>query len=114
MNNANMPKGRGMIKWTPFAAMPEQFSGIQQIVRDKIKVPRPILTQDEKEIVENKLLTALLSQEEVLITYYDDGFILSEYITVMNINPIKKQVHYTDAFYKTYIFEFQDIIDINI
>lgn len=23
-----MPKGRGMVKWSPFAAMPEQFAGI--------------------------------------------------------------------------------------
>lgn len=28
MNNANMPKGRGMVKWSPFVAMPEQFAGI--------------------------------------------------------------------------------------
>jgi len=28
MNNANMSKGRGMVKWTPFVSMPEQFAGI--------------------------------------------------------------------------------------
>ena len=47
MNNANMPKGRGMVKWTPFAAMPEQFAGIREIIKDKTKVERPTLTQDE-------------------------------------------------------------------
>lgn len=28
MKNANMPKGRGMVKWQPFASMPEQFACI--------------------------------------------------------------------------------------
>ncbi|GAB6513176.1 hypothetical protein bcgnr5386_16380 [Bacillus cereus] len=28
MKNANMPKGRGMVKWQPFASMPEQFAVI--------------------------------------------------------------------------------------
>lgn len=28
MSNRNMPKGRGMVKWQPFASMPEQFVGI--------------------------------------------------------------------------------------
>lgn len=37
MNNTNMPKGRGMVKWTPFAAMPEQFAGIRKIIKEKIK-----------------------------------------------------------------------------
>lgn len=27
-NNANMPKGRGMVKWKMFSSMPEQFVGI--------------------------------------------------------------------------------------
>lgn len=43
MSNANMPKGRGMIKWSPFAAMPEQFAGIHEIIKEKNKVTRPIL-----------------------------------------------------------------------
>lgn len=51
----NMPKGRGMIKWTPFAAMPEQFAGIREIIKEKTKVERPTLTQDEQELIENML-----------------------------------------------------------
>ncbi|MBL2417092.1 YolD-like family protein, partial [Klebsiella pneumoniae] len=53
MNNTNMPKGRGMVKWTPFAAMPEQFAGIREIIKDKAKAERPSLTQEEQERIEN-------------------------------------------------------------
>lgn len=46
-----MPKGRGMVKWSPFAAMPEQFAGIREIIKEKNKVTRPILTAEEKDNV---------------------------------------------------------------
>ncbi len=56
MNNANMPKGRGMVKWQPFASMPEQFAGIREIIKEKNKVTRPTLATEEKELIENMLL----------------------------------------------------------
>ncbi|PEY31975.1 3-oxoacyl-ACP synthase [Bacillus cereus] len=110
MNNANMSKGRGMVKWTPFAYMPEQFAGIRKIIEEKTKVPRPILTQDAKEMNENKLLFSLLSEEEILITYYGDGCVLTSYMTVIDIDPKRKNVICTDAFYRKSTFNFIDII----
>lgn len=106
-----MPKGRGMVKWTPFAAMPEQFAGIREIIKAKTKVERPTLTQDEQERIENTLLCSLLSEEEILITYYEDGFLLTSYMTVIDIDPLNKSVICTDAFYNNMTLKFIDIID---
>ncbi|WP_263704843.1 YolD-like family protein, partial [Bacillus thuringiensis] len=39
--------------------------------REKNKVTRPTLTTEEKELIENMLLCSLLSEEEILITYYE-------------------------------------------
>ncbi|PGR97555.1 YolD-like family protein [Bacillus thuringiensis] len=111
MSNANMPKGRGMVKWTPFAAMPEQLAGIREIIKDKTKVERPTLTQDEQELIENMLLCSLLSEEEILITYYEDGFLLTSYMTVIDIDPLNKSIICTDAFYNNMTLKFIDIID---
>ncbi|MCU5209327.1 YolD-like family protein [Bacillus paranthracis] len=111
MNNANMPKGRGMVKWTPFAAMPEQFAGIREIVKENTKVERPTLTQDEQERIENMLLCSLLSEEEILITYYEDGFLLTSYMNVIDIDPLNKSIICTDAFYNNMTLKFIDIID---
>ncbi|PFU84615.1 3-oxoacyl-ACP synthase [Bacillus cereus] len=111
MNNANMPKGRGMVKWTPFAALTDQFDGIREIVKEKTKVERPILTQDEQELIENTLLCSLLSEEEILITYYEDGFLLTNYMTVVDIDPLNKSIICTDAFYNNMTLKFIDIID---
>ncbi|MGN4506451.1 YolD-like family protein [Bacillus cereus group sp. MYBK58-1] len=112
MNNANMPKGRGMIKFTPFAAIPEQFAGIREIIKEKNKVTRPILTDEEKELIENMLLCSLLSEEEILITYYEDGYLLSSYMTVVDIDPSNSAVICTDAFYNKMKLQFYNIIDV--
>ncbi|HDR6259385.1 TPA: YolD-like family protein [Bacillus cereus] len=112
MNNANMPKGRGMIKWSPFAAMPEQFAGIREIIKEKNKVTRPILTDEEKELIENMLLCSLLSEEEILITYYEDGYLLSSYMTVVDIDPSNSAVICTDAFYNKIKLQFSNIIGV--
>ncbi|MGX5622228.1 YolD-like family protein [Bacillus cereus] len=112
MNNANMPKGRGMVKWSPFAAMPEQFAGIREIIKEKNKVTRPILTDEEKELIENMLLCSLLSEEEILITYYEDGYLLSSYMTVVDIDPSNSAVICTDAFYNKIKLQFSNIIGV--
>lgn len=112
MNNANMPKGRGMVKFTPFAAMPEQFAGIREIIKEKNKITRPILTDNEKELIENMLLCSLLSEEEILITYYEDGYLLSSYMSVVDIVPSNSAVICTDAFYNKIKLQFSNIIGV--
>ncbi|MGG0314613.1 YolD-like family protein [Bacillus mycoides] len=112
MNNANMPRGRGMVKFTPFAALSEQFEGIQEIIKEKNKVTRPILTDEEKELLENMLLCSLLSEEEILITYYEDGYLLSSYMTVVGIDQQNSAVICTDAFYNKMTLRFSKIIDV--
>lgn len=100
-----------MIKWTPFAALTSQFDGIREMIKEQNKVTRPILTTEEKERIENMLLCSLLSEEEILITYYEDGFLLTSYMTVIDIDPLNKSIICTDAFYNNMTLKFIDIID---
>ncbi|PEO58357.1 YolD-like family protein [Bacillus wiedmannii] len=92
--------------------MPEQFAGIREIVKEKNKVTRPILTDDEKELIENMLLCSLLSEEEILITYYEDGYLLSSYMTVVDVDPSNSAVICTDAFYNKIKLQFSNIIGV--
>lgn len=57
MMNSKIPKGRTMIKWRAFAALPEQFIGINKLIEEQTKIKRPILTPEEQEIIEKKSLT---------------------------------------------------------
>ncbi|EMW0391241.1 YolD-like family protein [Bacillus cereus] len=112
MNNAKMPKGRGMVKWAPFAALTPQFEGIREIIREQHKVTRPILTTEEKERIENMLVCSLVSEEEIMITYYEDGYLLTSYMTVVDIAPSNSAVICTDAFYNKMKLQFSNIIDV--
>ncbi|MFJ8216243.1 YolD-like family protein [Bacillus cereus] len=105
-------KGRGMVKWQPFASMPEQFAGIREIMGELNKVPKPMLTQDAKERIERELIRSLHEEVEILISYYRDGFIHDEYITVVNIDEQNKAVYYTDAFGLQTRLKFDEFVDI--
>ncbi len=107
-----MPKGRGMVKWAPFAALTPQFDGLREIIREQNKVIRPILTTDEKGRIENMLLCSLVSEEEIMITYYEDGYLLSNYMTVVGIHQQNSAVICTDAFYNKMTLQFSNIIDV--
>ncbi|MDM5433603.1 YolD-like family protein [Bacillus hominis] len=97
-----------MIKWTLLDTLTDQFAGINEIIKDKMKVGRPILTQDEHNLNEKMLL----SEEEILITYYEDGYLLTSYMIVTDIDPLNSAIICTDAFYNRITLNFIDIIAI--
>ncbi|ACK62244.1 YolD-like family protein [Bacillus cereus group sp. MYBK59-1] len=105
MNNANMQQGRGMVKWA-------QFAGIREMIKEKNKVASPILTSEEKELIKNMLLCSLLSEEEILITYYEGGYLLTNYMTIIDIDPLNSAIICTDAFYNKLTLQFSDILDV--
>ncbi|QWH61529.1 YolD-like family protein [Bacillus mycoides] len=90
-----------------------QITVIKEIISEQTKVPRPILTQDAKERIENKLLILYLGEEEVLLTYYKEGYLYKNYITVADINPLNKTITCTDAFHNQRMFKFVDVIEVN-
>ncbi|WP_215566953.1 YolD-like family protein [Bacillus mycoides] len=85
---------------------------MREITKEKNKVTWPILTTEEKELIENMLLCSLLSEEGILITYYEDDYLLTSYMTVVDIDPLNSAVVCTDAFYNRLILKFIDIIDV--
>ncbi|OPD56272.1 hypothetical protein BVG01_25000 [Bacillus anthracis] len=58
------------------------------------------------------MLCSLLSGEEILITYDEDGYILSSYMTVVGIDQQNSAVICTDAFYNKMKMQFSNIIDV--
>lgn len=87
-------------------------SQIREILNDLNKVPKPYITQDTKERIERNLIRSLHKEEEILITYYRNGFIHDEYITVVNIDAPNKTVYYTDAFGLQTRLNFDEFVDI--
>ncbi|MES5896913.1 YolD-like family protein [Bacillus cereus group sp. RP43] len=106
-------RGRGMVKWQPFASMPEQYEGIRGILEDLNKVPKPIVTEDMKEQLQIGLIQSLQNKEEILISYYRDGMVHEMYINVLHIEPMLKIVYCTDAFGLNTEFKFDELINIH-
>lgn len=53
-----------------------------------------------------------MKEEEILITYYKDGYLLSSYMTVVDIDPLNSAVICTCAFYNKMTLQFSNIIDV--
>ncbi|MCE5039100.1 YolD-like family protein [Staphylococcus auricularis] len=73
--NPNIPKGRGMVKWQPFATLPEQFERLKQYVADQDKIERPVLSDDQLHELNLQLHQALHQNDPVQIEYYEEGWI---------------------------------------
>ena len=58
------------------------------------------------------LLCSLLSEEEILITYYEEGYLFSSYMTVVDIDPPNRAIICTDAFYNKIKLQFSNIIGV--
>ncbi|HFK1748904.1 TPA: YolD-like family protein [Bacillus cereus] len=53
-------------------------------------------------------------EDEILITYYEDGYLLSSYMTVVDIDrdSLNTAVIYTDAFYNKMPLQFSNITNV--
>lgn len=68
---------RGMIKWLPFKSLVGQEKYIEELKEKKKKVEKPILSDDQKEEI-NEVLVSLLRNDLVEITYFSNGRIISK------------------------------------
>lgn len=68
----NIPQGRGMVKWAPFATMPEQFENVSRMKIEQAHVPKPNLTDELQQDLELKLRE--LISKNVILRYWNDGY----------------------------------------
>ena len=81
---------RGMKKWRPFASMPEQYIGLQEVINKQLEVAQPLLTEEQMEQINFTLIEALYTNKQVYLTYYKKGFIqfvdsLGNYLPVIDL-----------------------------
>ncbi len=89
---------RGMKKWRPFAAMPQQFTAIQQMIDNQTKISRPILDEDQLEENNRILIEALERNPSIRITYYKDGRSCCEEGQIIKIDPYQQLLYMLDCF----------------
>ena len=72
---------RGMKKWRPFATLPEQYIGLQEIIDKQVEVTQPVLTEEQMEQIKQInfiLIEALHTNKQVYLTYYKQGQYITE------------------------------------
>ena len=72
--NPHIPHGRGMIKWAPFATMPQQYEEINQNIRDQDKIEKPELSESALDDLNNVLAEKIFYNPQALIKYWEDGY----------------------------------------
>ncbi|MDW4480865.1 YolD-like family protein [Staphylococcus saprophyticus] len=105
--NPNIPQGRGMVKWAPFATLPEQFESIQQHLIDQNKIDRPILSDDQLNELNLQLHQALHSDTFVHIEYYKDGWLENITVKIKNIDM-------TQMFLEGYLLKTSNTIKLSL
>lgn len=68
----NIPQGRGMIKWAPFATMPEQYENVNRLKVEQAHVPKPNLTDELQQELELKLRECI--GKKVILRYWSDSY----------------------------------------
>ncbi|CAC9190600.1 yolD-like family protein [Staphylococcus aureus] len=110
----NIPMGRGMIKWAPFATLPEQFETIQQYIIDQNKITRPVLSDDQLADLNIRLHEALQYAQPVEVKFYNNGFVDSVRLTIYRIDAINYEidgyVYNQQQRQKISIFDILDIV----
>ena len=62
-----------MIKWQPFNAVAPGSYMINDVLNEKNKVKMPVLSDDQKQILQDKIIEAFNNQEIVTIKYFRAG-----------------------------------------
>ncbi|HCU9255463.1 TPA: YolD-like family protein [Staphylococcus aureus] len=110
----NIPMGRGMIKWAPFATLPEQFETIQQYIIDQNKITRPVLSDHQLAELNIRLHEALQYAQPVEVKFYNNGFVDSVRLTIYRIDAINYEidgyVYNQQQRQKISIFDILDIV----
>lgn len=111
--NRNIPKGRGMIKWAPFATMPQQFADVKRQIESQSKIDRPELSEDRLQEINETLHIALAKHQDVTLEYYLDGYIQSIEMTIEKIDQWAGLIIGTTTNnQQTFFISFMDIINI--
>ena len=83
---------RGMIKWLPFASVVNPNELVNNIMKEKNKISKPILSEDELKEIENSILTSFECKNTIEIYYYKNGYIYKEEGIIKQIDIQKKLI----------------------
>lgn len=87
---------RGMKKWLPFDSLTDTYDMKHEISKKKIKIEKPILSEDQLASIEEKILEAYFNKDVIKIYYYFNNNIIIRQEKIKSIDNTKKQIILSD------------------
>lgn len=89
-------RDRGMVKWLPFESVVSSKTVLKDILNEKEKIKKPVLSLEQLEDIQISLWDAFHTQSEISITYYWNGFIKKKEAFILEVIPSFKKVLFSD------------------
>ncbi len=86
---------RGMEKWLPFKSLDGQYEVIDEMIEERNKVEKPILSPEEEEEI-NECLCSLNRGDRVSLSYFEDGKIIQKEAVFKSVSPEFGKLYLTD------------------
>lgn len=93
---------RGMMKWNAFNAILSHGASVQELMYERNKTARPILTEDALEELNLNLETALRDESEVVLIHYHKGYLYEEEGLISKVDPYEKTIHINNRIFSIY------------
>ncbi|HAR5752978.1 TPA: YolD-like family protein [Staphylococcus pseudintermedius] len=87
--NPRIPQGRGIVKWQPFKTMPQQYEMIDQYIEDQNKVDIPLLSDDQLELINEKVQYKMKNHIVSDISYWKNGYISTLQCYINNVDTLE-------------------------
>ncbi|HCT3180771.1 YolD-like family protein [Staphylococcus aureus] len=87
--NPRIPQGRGIVKWQPFKTMPQQYEMIDQYIEDQNKVDIPLLSDDQLQLINEKVQYKMKNHIVSDVSYWKDGYISTLQCYISNVDTLE-------------------------
>lgn len=67
---------RGMMKWNAFNALLAHGSNVKKMMLERKRIPKPVLSSDQIEELNDKLVLAIEDEREIEVAFYNSGYVL--------------------------------------
>lgn len=91
--NPRIPKGRGMVKWQAFKTLPEQYEQLEQYIQDQNKTDKPLLSDDQLNDLNDKLIFKMYHEPTIELRYFVDGYIKTKEGYIHKVDVHKQILH---------------------
>ena len=99
---------RGMIKWMPFNSVINSKIIVNEIEYEKKWIPKPILSSDQINTLEEKIKDAYYAHNPVNITIYNAGYFKEIKDNIIKLDNVNKMIYFKN----NYPIYFNEIINI--